>query len=182
MVQILFFLFLSCLICHNTRSQEAPIEDAFEQIAQQESPTMDEETYLQAIENYQSNPLDLNLAEAADLQQFSFLSALQISSFLSYRKYAGKLLVIYELQAVPLWDKETIQKLLPYIIIGNQTTVKEDFVNRLQKGGYSFLTRLSLKSGRLPDNYIGSREQVLSRLQYRHGNTLQWGIVGRAHV
>jgi hypothetical protein len=173
-----FFIFFSFCGYQYALSQEIPLQDAFEQIAQQESPVMDEETYYQAMENYQTNPLDLNIAEASDLQQFSFLSALQIASFLTYRKYAGKLLVIYELQAVPLWDKETIQKLLPYVKTGNQTTVKEDFLNRLRKGGYTFLTRLSLKSGLLPDNYIGSREQVLSRFQYRYGNTFQWGITG----
>lgn len=161
-----------------TFSQESINEDALEQFSVQENQSQDDDSYHQSIEHLLKNPLNLNTAETSDLQQFTFLSALQVSAFIRYRNLAGKLLSIYELQAVPLWDNETIQRILPYIKISRSNSLKEDFMQRIKMGEYSFLSRLTFVPGRFENNYKGGREQVFSRLQYRYGNLLQWGLTG----
>jgi hypothetical protein len=169
---------LSLLFYTYCFSQEPSVQDAIEQMTEQENALPEDDFYQHAVAYYLKKPLDINCAESADLQQFSFLTDLQINSFLQYRKLAGGLLLIYELQAVPLWDEETIQKILPYIRIGSTTTIKDDLATRFRKGEYSLLSRVTVSSDKTNSLQLGSQEQVFTRLQYRYGHLLQWGLTG----
>lgn len=64
-----------------------------------------------------TNPLDLNSATKAELKSLYVLSEIQINNFIAYREKNGKLLSIYELQAVDNFDNTTIRKILPFITI-----------------------------------------------------------------
>jgi len=155
------------------------MQDNYEQFSQREDPSSDDDAYQQNLDYLINNALDLNQAEEHDLETFTFLTALHISAFLRYRDIAGKLLSVYELQAVPGWDLETIQKVLPYIRVGPAFTFKEDFIKRFKTGQYALITRMVYNPGTATEQiYPGGREQVFSRIQYRYGNTLQWGFSG----
>ena len=92
--------------------------------AQDESPgliNIDEgqhsEETVQHWVNLQENPLDLNQITSEELQSLSLLSISQIKNFLNYIKIHGKLISIYELQAIPEFDANTIRKILPLVTL-----------------------------------------------------------------
>ena len=62
-----------------------------------------------------TNPVDLNKVSADDLRQFYFLSEKQIQQFLQYRDEQGELLSVYELQAIPGFDQNSINMLAPLV-------------------------------------------------------------------
>ena len=62
-------------------------------------------------------PVNLNVATREQLEQFPFLSDIQIEHLLAYIYIHGQMKTIYELQLVEEMDKQTIQYLLPFVCI-----------------------------------------------------------------
>ena len=150
--------------------------------ARQEEP--EDDYYLQSMEHFKKHPLNLNTASAADLRELVALTDLQIDNFISYRDLLGKLISIYELQAVPAWDIATIHRIIPYVAIGSALSPAEDLRERLKDGDQSLLVRLSEvleKSDGFKNavgGYMGGRERIFFRYRYQYKNLLQYGIAG----
>src|SRR3569623_374632 len=104
------------------------IEQQLEDItASNEDAETEDDAYLQQMQHFLKEPLNLNYADAGLLEQLNLLSPLQISNFLSYRKLLGNFLNIYELQAIPACDLELIRQIRPYITVQQKTSVAESF-------------------------------------------------------
>src|SRR5688572_15177446 len=62
-----------------------------------------------------ANPINLNLTNAEELKMLYILNEHQIEQFFKYRQQSGDFVSVYELQAIPGFDLETIHKLLPFV-------------------------------------------------------------------
>ncbi len=180
---ICFFLLLLAVNAQETQTTEQQIENITEV---NESETEDD-SYLQSLRQYQRNKLNLNNVTEAELKEFPFFSPLQIASFFNYRKLFGRFIHVYELQAIPTWDYELIQKILPYITVGHAVSLREDIGTRFKDGEHSILSRISYvleetegfkrrRDTAATSYYPGSRERVLLRYKYNYKNLLQYGI------
>jgi len=171
-------------------TQYEHISAAFEQ--QMEFQADDEapgDAYLDVLQYYSRHPLNLNKAEADDLKELLLFSDLQIEHLIRYRMLFGKLLNIYELQAVPLWNLNLIKQVLPYITVKDDTDILENFKQQRING----TQRLTIKSSmvlekakgfqrRVADSvqdnqYLGSRNRLNVRYTYKYKNLLQWGLL-----
>lgn len=182
------FIFFCCLFSVQVLAQETQTtEQQIENITEADESETEDDSYLQSLQQYLKNKLNLNAATEAELKEFSFLTPLQIANFFNYRRLFGKFINLYELQAIPSWDVETIQKLLPFITVGPALSAKEDFRMRLREGESNLLARatyvLEKAEGfrRKGDTsatsfYPGGRERVLVRYKYQYRNLLQYGI------
>jgi hypothetical protein len=86
-----------------------------------------------------SRPLDLNKVSPEELRFLKILKEEQITSFLEYRKKNGNLLSIYELQAIPLFDIESILKIVPLVTVKDPaSTLDASFLNRVKKDGDNY--------------------------------------------
>ena len=123
-----------------TVAQEVPVktQQQLENLADATEAEEQDDTYLLQLGYLMKNPLNLNTATVNELQVLRFLTDLQIYNFLQYRSSLGKLVNVYELQAVPTWDLATIQRLLPYVSIGPAVSIKENFASRFKKGRTKF--------------------------------------------
>ncbi len=152
-----------------------------------EDQETEDDSYLQLMIQFIKNPIELNTADVADLNQMRILSPIQINNFILYRNLVGKLIDIYELQAVPGWDIVTIQKIRPYISVSLQPAVAVALKARLKKGEHIVLLRLSqvperskgylIDSSTATNFYPGSAQKILFRYKYNYKNILQYGIV-----
>jgi hypothetical protein len=70
------------------------------------------------------------------------LNALQIASFIRYRSVLGKLLDLYEMQAVPGWDLKTVENFMPYITITDGNNGFGNLSERWLKGDQALLFRI----------------------------------------
>ncbi|HEX4956904.1 MAG TPA: helix-hairpin-helix domain-containing protein [Lacibacter sp.] len=179
------FLFIHASYAQETQTTEQQIEN----ITEADESETEDDSYVQALQQYVKNKLNLNTATETELKDFPFLTPLHIANFMNYRRLFGRFISIYELQAVPGWDIETIQKLLPFITVGPAISVKEDFKIRLADGEHSILSRATyvleksrgfqLKGDTAASSfYPGSRERLLVRYKYQYKNLLQYGITG----
>ena len=186
---LFFILFISM---HTNAQVTEPVtpntEQQLENITENnEDIEIEDDSYLQQMVQYINDPINLNTADAAELNQLRILSPVQIQHFILYRNLVGKLIDLYELQAVPGWDIATIQKIRPYIIVSLQASVAATLKKRLQNGDKSLLIRISqvperskgylLDSSTATNFYPGSPQKLLFRYKYMYKNLFQYGIV-----
>ena len=166
------------------------VEQQLENITENnEDVETEDDSYLQQMIQFLKNPINVNTADAGELTRLRVLTPIQIQSFLLYRNLVGKLIDVYELQAVPGWDINVIQKIRPYISVSQQVSVAGTFKSRLRNGESSILIRVSQvperSKGYLLDPatttsnfYPGSPQKLLFRYKYVYKNLLQYGILG----
>jgi Helix-hairpin-helix motif len=146
----------------------------------------EDDSYLLELEGFRKNPINLNTAEADELKQLRMVTGLQIESLLFYRNLFGKLISIYELQAVPAWDINTIRKLLPFITVTSPLSLTAEARRRFSGGEHSLVLRVSQILERSDGfdkstpgtKYLGSPQRLLLRYRYTYKNLLQFGIIG----
>lgn len=147
----------------------------------------EDDAYLQQMQQFLKHPVDLNRAGVNELSELRILTPVQVQNLLVYRELVGKLIDVYELQALPGWDLHTIRKLRPYITVGLVTEEAGSLKNRLQKGEHTLLFRASqvlerskgylLDSSTAANFYPGSPQKILMRHKYVYRNLLQYGIL-----
>lgn len=171
-----------------TFAQEIPVstEQQLENLTDATEEETEDDAYLQDLERFIKDPLNLNSAEANELKQLRIVTDLQIANLISYRNLFGRLISVYELQAIPSWDLSTIRKIAPYITVAVPVSLKEEAGKRFTEGDHSFLLRISqvLEKSRGFDKstagtkYTGSPQRVFFRYRYNYKNLLQFGITG----
>ena len=189
MKKFLFILITIHLSLFTTFAQEIPVsttEQQLENLTDADQSETEDDSYLQQLEQFRKNPVNLNTADENDLRELKILSGLQIANFISYRKLFGKFISVYELQAIPSWDTQTIKKLLPFITIAEPINLADVFKTRFKGGEHNLLLRFSevleksdgfdkTTSG---TKYLGSPQKFFFRYRYQYKNLLQYGIVG----
>jgi len=169
-------------------SQEIPIttEQQLENLTDANEGETEDDTYLQELENFRRHPLNINTADAEEFKQLRILTDLQIINFITYRNLFGKLISLYELQAVPSWDIGTIKKLVPFITTATAISLKDEAGMRFKDGEHSLLLRgiqvlekaKGFDKSTTGTKYLGSPQRVFFRYRYTYKNLLQFGIVG----
>lgn len=165
------------------QSQDKALE--LERLIEALLPVQDEElNYDELYENlyqYYLQPIDLNNTRPEILQSTYLLSPFQVNALFRYLEAYGSLISIYELQAVPEFDLNTIYKLLPFVTVKTAvfTSDRLKFEKRLMKEyNNSLILRydrtLEVKKGfsapqlksdsTFASRYLGSADKLLMRL------------------
>jgi len=162
------------------------MEEQLEDIAENnEDAEITDDSWMQQMAFFKKHPLDLNQASEAELQTLQLLSPVQIGQLLEYRRVLGRLISIYELQAVPGWDVALIRKILPYVTVSNGAPLYNTLLSRFDKGDQGLLLRFSTllqkpKGYTIKDSskshYAGSPARALIRYTYQYKNLLQYGL------
>lgn len=170
-------------------AQDVPnpvIEQQLESLTEAEDGETEDDSYQQQLQQLRKTPLDINTATEADLQVFRWLTDLQIKNLLRYRTLLGKLVSIYELQAIPGWDIESINRTRPFIFVSNGVSLVQETGKRVSAGDHTILLRMSQviekSKGYIPQNdtstpkYPGSPQHIFLRYKYQYKNLLQFGL------
>jgi hypothetical protein len=179
------FLLVVLLPVQTVWTQELPqrTQQQLESLAETLEVDPEDDQWLQQLDQYRKHPLSINKATAEELRSLRLLTDLQIFNLLQYRQKLGSLVDVHELQAVPGWDIALILRLLPFITVKEELGFRETLHRRLKEGDHTFLlsnTRvLETQKGYrdlATNHYLGSRDHVQFRYQYRHKNLLQYGL------
>lgn len=185
-----FFMIIFLFLFVHTRAQvqETTTEQQLENsTANNEDVETEDDSYLQQLQQFLKNPVNLNLADEPALKELGILTPIQVQHFILYRNLVGRFIDVHELQAIPGWDLQTIQKLRPYVTVGSEFEMLNAFSSRLKKGEHGILIRasqvLERSAGYLADSssatnfYPGSPQKILLRYKYACKDLLQYGIV-----
>ncbi|UII29962.1 helix-hairpin-helix domain-containing protein [Fulvivirga ulvae] len=137
---------------------------------------------------YYSHPLNLNQASVEELRSLFILTEEQVSNFVNYKVRYGRLLTIYELQAIPGFDLSTIYKLLPFVRVtddGLQADTRS-LLSRIwsEQDNYLLLRyqrTLEKQEGYIENDegnsrYAGSPDQLLLKFRVRHAHDFSLGL------
>ena len=162
-------------------------EQQLENLTDNTETENEDDSYLQSLIIFRKNKINLNTADASELRELKYLTDLQILNLIRYRQLLGNFISLYELQAIPTWDIETILKVLPYVRADNALPFSADIKQRLTGGQHSLLARFqqvieTTNGFSRPDSasnrYLGSPQRLFFRYKYAYRNLLQYGIVG----
>lgn len=155
---ILLSLFLWCYV--QSWAQDLETEDLFYRF---DTPENQYEQLLQ----YYSRPLILNHTNPYELRRLGLLSQTQIRAFFQHLKTYGKLISIYELQAIEGFDRETIYSLLPFVSIDRYANPVYNYTllkRLLSSKAHTLLIRYDKVSSNLVDkNYLGDPYRLYVR-------------------
>jgi hypothetical protein len=169
------------------------IEQRVEQISENaDNADIDYSNLLEELQYFQKNPINLNTAKAEDLQALNILTEVQILSLLRHIEVTGKLVAIYELQAVENFTLEDINKIRPFVYVSNNLDAPNLSLRNLLDNGTAYLvTRVSFTGEKqkgfqeVSDSllainpnakYLGSKYGSFSRFRYTYGNYVSIGI------
>jgi len=140
-----------------------------------------------------TNPLNLNNTNAEELTAIFLLTPNQINNLLDYQEQYGRLLSIYELQAVPDFDEQTIRNLLPFVSV-NETGVQADnrplfqrivseennyFILRYQQileEQRGFTSPTINSNGEQASRYVGDPSKYMGRFRVSHSKDFSLGF------
>jgi hypothetical protein len=133
----------------------------------------EEDAHMQLLNNYLRHKIALNTADEQTLKTLGILTPVQLNNFIQYRNAFGKLLSIYELQAIPGFDTAVINELLPYVQLEES--------DQQSKGDHTILLRysrdLERSRGYLTGHYLGSADKVYLRYRYSLPNYISYGFL-----
>jgi len=139
---------------------EQRIEIAAERLA--DGSEVDLTTLFDILINYYQNPLDLNRASREDISEMQLLTEIEIGYLLDHIDRNGKLISIYELQAVEGWDMNLIRLIEPFVKVGG-----DDYV-------IPHITFKEVMDNGKHEVWVRYKEDIEQRKGYRCQNHL-WG-------
>lgn len=179
-VSILFIsLFANAQNVVNNRLEEM-LEDL--SIAGDEEETRNWENELQELTERMNSPVNINTATKEQLEQFPFLTDVQIENLLAYVYIHGQMQSIYELQLVEEMDRQTIDYLLPFVCV-KPVDKKKSFPSWkqvLKYGKHEFVTRFDIplytRKG-YEKTYLGPAVYNSVKYGFHYSDKLYAGVV-----
>jgi hypothetical protein len=168
------------------------IEDFIQFLESSRDVDFDFNTLYEQLEYFSRRPLDLNKATEEELAVLGLMPQ-QILEFLRYRREAGDLIAIYELQVIPGFDQKTINRILPFIKVGGDV---DDFQAGLLEMATSGTNELYLRWNRFMETQDGFLEREDGRsspfegdpnrfyMRYRHNHSfrLSYGFTAEKDI
>ena len=110
-------LLFGCLILWSQPRPEIDLESFAEGLFQVQDDDIYYEELYESLLLYYTSPINLNKTDREELSTLYLLSPIQLNAFFEYREQNGNLLSLYELQAIPGMDRETIENLRPFVTV-----------------------------------------------------------------
>ena len=123
-------------------------------------------------------PLDINRIRLDQLRRLGILTPQQQQAFLNYREEYGPFLSLYELQAVPGWDPELINRILPYLSCGEPGLADEGEALRYIREGKTTLSWYNRFVSRqaAQESWLGQPVQWQFRIRHQYPDRLSLGF------
>lgn len=190
---LISLLLAQSLYAQNDSLQPDVPRDILENILeQQESEDGDfsNNDFLEDLELLIKSKINLNNTSVPELMRTNVLTEMQALSIINYFAAYGPFKSVYELKGVIGLDKSTIDMLLPYVVVGDDTTPLYSFKDQMTKGRHTILYRYqqtlerpngytppdTLSDGRLSSRYAGDRTRQFFRYRYQFLDGISYGI------
>lgn len=176
--------------CSAQNRSESLLEDIFEDLSVHNDTNnpVDEPNWENELEELSvrlQEPINLNSATREQLEQFPFLSDIQIEHILAYIYLHGQMKTLYELQLIEDMDRQTIQFLQPFVCveaINNEPSFRwiSMLKNVAKYGKHEVLTRMDIpfyKRKGYEHSYLGPSVYNSVKYGFRYSDRLYAGVV-----
>ena len=167
------------------------LESFIERLFPIQEEDIDYESIYEVLFQLYLNPIDINQANAEALQSTYLLSPAQISQLIAYRHSFGPLLSLYELQAIPEFDLQVIENLIPFITLGDSGLRSRKFWDRVKEEEQAYIllrhqrtweTRRGFTpaatstNGTVSSRYLGDPNSLYLRFRIQHTRDFSLGM------
>ncbi len=188
MLRWLFILVLAAPTLYAQLPDVGELEKEIESLIQEnEASDQDLVQLAETIERLKENPIEVNFAQAEDLEKIPYLNVFQINNLLQYRKRTGPLYTHFELLAVKGFDRETIEQVLPYLDFRTTSELPDLSLSKILKysrhdmimrGARVLEEREGYKINK-ENGYLGPPNYLYLRYRWTYQNYLSIGFVAQ---
>jgi hypothetical protein len=183
-MRILCLLFWLPLSLPASAQDDEKNRDILEHIAENVTEDADISELTEQLTAFRNRPINLNKTHSQELKALGLLSPIQIGNFFRYLS-KNKLIDVLELQAIPSFDIETINRILPFVTLSDFQHYDNLNPNKLIYNSNHDLTirytrLLQQQKGfkNLPGSrYLGSPEKLLLKYRYNFQNLISAALV-----
>lgn len=185
MKRILYIAFIISSFCLQAQiNPDIDLESFAERRFQMQDEDINYEDLYESLLLYYTNPINLNKTNRTELGSLYILNPIQLNSFFSYLEKHGKLLSLYELQAIPEFDLSTIRDLLPFVTV-DEISDSRPLIQRITNEPNNYLllrytTDLETEAGySKPDTaggYLGNPGTIYGRFRVSHPDDFSLGF------
>ncbi len=160
---------------------ELDLDDFIRRLSATQQDDSNYEDLYESLMQFYLNPLDINKANADELRSLNILSEIQINNLIFHREKYGKLISLYELQTIDEFDQNTIQSILPFIILKNSLSANSitGIFGRATEHFLLIRTEQTLEEsvGFAEQKYLGSPQKLYMRYMLQHQKDFSLGII-----
>lgn len=179
----------------NRTTEDADFDTIIGELFSQQDEDVDYSELYESLFQYYNQPVNLNNTSPEVLRSLYVLSDRQIQNFFVHIKKNGRLLSIYELQAIPDFDLASIERLLPFVTVRETDTQADTrsvwkrilqeknafFLLRYdqtleQRRGYQIQEGDTTSSGEQRSRYLGSPFKTYLRFRTSHTKDFSIGF------
>jgi hypothetical protein len=160
----LFFIYPRIADGQSEKYSENIIEIA-EQLAADDSDPEAVSVFTERLNELAENPVKINSSGEAEISRLFFLSDFQVKALAEYIHSTGQIVSVYELAAIPGFERETAEMILPFIILQNKLVNNSDSA----RWRNTILSDFSIKSGIKDTSSLGSNWRVLTKYKFTSG-------------
>lgn len=136
------------------------------QMIEQADIAQDDQDLTDMIGFDRSVKVDINIISREEMMKNQFLNIKQIESFFEYKKAYGKIISMFELQAIPLWNADIIRKLMKIYSVNTHSAGDKIVLEQRESGFQQVVIRIgrSGSSGNSIDQFQrGLKETIIYR-------------------
>lgn len=165
-ISLLIILFYSFVVFgQETKLSESIISIAEDLAADEEDPEA-VEMYIEMLNDLSEDPVRINSSDVKEISRLFFLSDFQVKALSDYVHSTGQIVTIYEIAAIPGFDKETAEMILPFISLEKTSINNNDSV----RWNNSLISNFSIKSSNYDTSFLGSAFKILTRYKFTSGS------------
>jgi hypothetical protein len=157
-------LFTSVGLCQETKLSESIISIA-EELATDEDDPEAVSVYIERLNELAENPVKINSSDEHEISRLFFLSDFQVKALIEYVHSSGQLVSIFELAAIPGFDKQTAEMIMPFI------SLERRFINGYDSARWnnSIISNFSIKPNNHDTSSLGSLWKILTKYKFTSG-------------
>ncbi|MGJ1387864.1 ComEA family DNA-binding protein [Sphingobacterium spiritivorum] len=161
-------------------------EELIEQLNEVTDDFADISEYTERLRYFLRNPIDLNKTDGRDLSELLFLTPVQIANLLDHRMRSRRMLSVLELQGIEGFDEITIERLLPFVKVGDAPVFESFTLNKLwNTSSHEYMVRFGrgLQQARgyqITDTsrsrYLGNQDRYMVRYRLNYKDAVRLSI------
>ncbi len=183
---LIIVMLMSCQLYSQSDSTSNSEEMIIDDLLDESSDETENSELMDVIENLTLNKIDLNTADAAGLQKIPFIDFKTAQKIILHRNNYGRFFSKNELYSIEGLSKETINKILPFIIINEDLPTPQQndaniFSNLYSNSEVIYRSRmmndLQKREGFIDNKFAGSPLKLYNRFLWKKENKFQFGLL-----
>ena len=142
------------------------ISSIAEELAADDADPASAAIFLEKLSELSEEKVELNSADEDEISRLFFLTAFQVKSLADYVRKYGKIVSIFEIAAIPGFDRETVETIIPFATLAD----KSSGIQVPRSASHTLLSSLIIRPGTKDTSDLGSPARVLTRYKFTAGN------------